>query len=804
MLWDVAMKIARDVLLVLFVFFVSGATRPADVSGAARASHHDHDHDAATAAQLPHNIPDFCRGSADTVAGGQTLVISGKVQKGCIRVEANGTLVIRSNTTLLADMIFGLPGSHLEGGTPSAPLQNVEIIGRNGALDRNNDPEQFGRGLVWFGSVRLHGVPKTPFIRLSQEPHAGQGQIFASTTGWRPGDRLVLPGTSQPAPASPPFQPQVETPQVIFADNNVVNIQPKLGFDHKGAREVDGTLRFMPHVGNLTRSIRIRSENPAGTRWHVIFVDRADVDIRYVSFVNLGRTTTDPLSSSNQIGRYSLHMHHLFGPTSPQSNGRQFTLIGNVVEAGSKWGITVHNTHYGLIQDNVIYNTGGGGIMTEDGSETGNIFEHNFVVAPTGPGSDRNELLLGRESSGLWFRGPHNFVRNNVVANTQSNAIVYLNAAGAAGVPGTVVVPEFQGANPAEHGTTVDNSRVALREFSGNEMYSSLYGAIFWDVMASCCLDTWEGPTTVIKNTTLWHIGYYGAFPYATNRMLFEDWTQLNDPGILRNQFENPTGFVFGDYLTRFITLRRANIQGLRFGVWTPIKAGDIDDTYGSAPGVMRIEESVLRNHTNVRLTTPYGVTGGGVKLPPRRVELDRVLFGNLPNYDGSGPQANIRSELIPDYGSSVNTIVSSRIIVTDYNRVSGDNFEVFQPEQAPDFIVPQTGSVAGLVGSPVAGLTNQQTWSQFGIAISGAVAPCSSTKAGVVGFACATRAPAPARATDAAARSSESSSPIAQAATGLAAIFAVIAGVLLTSGRPAGRQTRLPLAGKRVARQAR
>jgi hypothetical protein len=209
----------------------------------------------------------------------------------------------------------------------------------------------------------------------------------------------------------------------------------------------------------------------------------------------------------------------------------------------------------------------------------------------------------------------------------------------------------------------------------------------------------------------------------------------------------------------------------------------------------MRIEDSVLRNHTNVRTTTPYGVTGGGVWLPPRRVELHRVLFGDLPNYTGSEPQSNIRPEFIPQYGANVNTIVSSRIVVTDYNRVTGDNFEVFEKEQAPDFVVPQTESVPGLVGSPVAGLTNQQTWSRFGLAISGAVAPCSNTKPGVMGFACATRAPAPASMTDAAA-STGSASLVSQAATALAAIFGVIASVLLTSARPANRQTRLPLRG--------
>jgi parallel beta-helix repeat protein len=691
-------------------------------------------------AQHAHGIPDFCRGSADTVGPGQTLVLSGKVMKGCIRVEANGTLVLRSNTSVIADMIFGLPGSRLEGGTPDQPLDNVQIIGRNGSLNRSADPEEYGRGLVWFGSVRLHGRPKTPFVRVTEEPRAGQGQIFAATTGWNPGDRLVLPGTRQPA-AFDEVRAEVETAQVVQAAASVVTIQPALRFDHAGARDMDGELRFLPHVGNLTRSIRIRSENPNGTRWHVIFVDRADVDIRYVSFLNLGRTTTEPLSTTNQIGRYPLHIHHVFGPDRPQANGRQFTLIGNVVEGGSKWGITVHNSHYGLIRDNVVYNTGGAGIMTEDGSETGNIFENNFVVAPTGPGGDENNILMGREASGLWFRGPHNIVRNNVVANTLSNAIVYVNSSGPAGVSPAVVIPEFPGANPAANGRPVNNSTVPLAEFSGNEFYASWFGAIFWDVMANCCTDTYEGPTSLIKNTSLWHITKYGAFPYATNRMVFEDWTQLNDARTLASPHETAAGFVFGDYLTRFITLRRLNLQGLRVGVWTPIKGGDVRDVYGGSEGVTRIEDSLLRNHTNVLMTTPYGVTGGGDLLPPRRVEVHRVRFGDVPFDTGPEPQADIRPQYRIDYGPRINAIVSNRIIVTDYNR-TGENFEVFQEEQEPSFVVPETGSIEGLVGAPAAGLTNQQTWARFGIAISGRIAPCFERRDRIAGFVCPIQAP--------------------------------------------------------------
>ena len=97
--------------------------------------------------------------------------------------------------------------------------------------------------------------------------------------------------------------------------------------------------------------------------------------------------------------------------------------------------------------------------------------------------------------------------------------------------------------------------------------------------------------------------------------MVFEDWTHLNDSRLLAVDHEPGTGFVFGDYLTRFVTLRRVNIQGARVGVWVPIKGGDLRDPFGSSPGITRIEDSTLRNNTNVLMTLPYGVTGGGAMV---------------------------------------------------------------------------------------------------------------------------------------------------------------------------------------------
>ena len=168
-----------------------------------------------------------------------------------------------------------------------------------------------------------------------------------------------------------------------------------LQYDHLGARDFNGVLEFLPHVGNLTRNVIVRSANPTGTRGHVLFIHMADIDIRYALFRDLGRTTFRPLNTTtNHIGRYPIHIHHVSGPLATPANGYQFTLIGNAVDGGSaatqfKWGIAVHGSHYGLIQDNVVYNYNGAAIATEDGSESFNVFDHNFVLRGMGEPNDR-------------------------------------------------------------------------------------------------------------------------------------------------------------------------------------------------------------------------------------------------------------------------------------------------------------------------------------------------------------------------------------------------------------------------------
>ena len=114
-----------------------------------------------------------------------------------------------------------------------------------------------------------------------------------------------------------------------------VQLTTPLQFSHQAPDYAPG---MEVHVANLSRNVRIFSENPnitAKRRGHVMFMHNLDVDLRYVAFINLGRTDKAiPLDDyswndlqesasyqpprgeyNNPRGRYSLHFHR--GGVSP-------------------------------------------------------------------------------------------------------------------------------------------------------------------------------------------------------------------------------------------------------------------------------------------------------------------------------------------------------------------------------------------------------------------------------------------------------------------------------------------------------
>jgi hypothetical protein len=732
------------------------------------------------AAQLPHGIPNLCTDPTATsvrngswsdpatwsigqvptvndrvaIAAGTTVTYDRQSDADLACVNVFGQLTFRSDisTRLTVATMTVMPGGGLQIGTIGSPVAagvTAELVIADRPFETGVDPEQYGTGLIGLGRVTMHGATKAPtFVRLAAEVNPGQSalSLSAAVSGWQTGDRLVVPGSNQSLSTPGSYQGQWETPTMSSASGTQVALAAGLTYPHGGGRDASGTLAFLPHVGNISRNIIVRSQHPNGTRGHVLLTNRAEVDIRYTAFKDLGRTTIAPLDStvmssghathigSNQVGRYSLHLHHLFGPASPAPNSYQYVLIGNAIDGGTRWGITIHNTHYGLVQDNVIYNAAGAGIMTEDGSETANVIQNNFIVRAWGTGHERGDGRQGSndwgwEGSGIWLRGPDNYVRNNVIANVNSFAVTLMML----GVS-SVRVPSAPGADPSVSGHTVNMMTAPLREFSSNEFYGAHRGITVWNLGANCCTNVYDVPVSTFHNTRMWNVGVLGFYGYGENRVTFDGWVHYNDPSTLSNPNELNTSFYFGDYIARNIVIRHADIQGLRIGVTAPTKAGDTRDIYGGTPGTLLIENSTLKNYWNIYTNTPYGATGGGSMIPPRVVIARNVQFSNVAGTSTTRPQAHVFRHFTPAQGTNPNVTVQDRVVVESFNGNPNDNFEVFSPEQAPTFVIPSNP-----LTSHVAGLTNAQAWAASRVAISGAVAPCATTRAGIVGFICPT-----------------------------------------------------------------
>jgi hypothetical protein len=626
----------------------------------------------------------------------------------CVGVHGQLAFDTTVNTKLWAGNILVYDDGVLQVGTPSQPVPaalTAEIVIANQALNLAIDPDQYGTALLDWGMVTISGAPKQPtFVRVAQEPRVGQTTLLLQepVSGWRAGDRLILPDTRHmqwnEVTNWAPIAPQWEelTLQSVSTDGLTLTLSSPLQFNHFGARDGNGALVFLPHVANLTRNITIRSEAPSGTRGHVFFTYRAVVDVRYTTFRDLGRTTTAPFSdTTNYDGRYPLYMQHVMGTPTPAPNSYQYTLIGNALDGGSpvnnlRWGMAIHDSHYGLIQDNVGYNFAGAIFTFEDGSESYNVLDHNFAMRTSGTG---DRLSLGTEGTGFWFRGPNNHVTRNVAADLWGDTVEaaygfkfflrYL---------GNINVPSYQGADTSISGqyTTQNGNQLPILEFSNNEVYSAAQGMTYWWVNSQDPQPNPSAQETLFQNLSVWHVFNIAVYHYPSAHITFDG---LHIVG------EGPdtsacctAGFLPSDYSVADLLLRNVNIQGMGRGViWSTVSWT-----------VQTIQDSYLRNEVDLLSQTLFS-TNGGSWLPPRKIIIRNVRFDPWP---GAAAYDSISMDWNPQGSGQGNTTQRDQTLVYSYQGNPNDNFEVYYTVQA-------TQNVAG------------------------GVAPCAATRPEIVGLVC-------------------------------------------------------------------
>ena len=532
------------------------------------------------------------------------------------------------------------------------------------------DAPQFDTGIIVEGSLALTGTQKTAWARTPAIAAGATSLTVDACDGWQIGDRLVVGDTREQYSDTQEHVPEVRA--IAGLAGCAVTLASPLGHAYTTARDHAGEVERLIPVGNLTRDITIRSANPAGRRGHLMLTGMASADLRYVSIVDMGRTTLAPLDPViNHIGRYALHMHHLM-------NKGAASVVGTVVERSTKWGYTVHASNGNTLRENLAYDTKGWGFGTEDSSETDNVFDRNLSIYSlgTGAGGSTETAIRG---TGFWLQGPRNILTGNVSVNAQEDGFAL-----------------YETGSP----------RRAVNTFKDNEAIANNVGITLWGVG--------DGTTTsVIEHFMEWQNSQQGLYGYGSQNFEFRDFYSRSDPSY--SQARGTRAFStynwFGDYDAVATTFTRPNIQNKDRGIYLPY--GTASSQIGNdGERLTRVVDGYFYNDVDL-LVRP--LSGSAPFSKPMRYEIVRPKHGNATgvhydkHYEGAG------GDIVKTY----------RLVVTDYQGVPGDSFEVYADAQAPGFPMPQAGADSGC---PVAGLTNQQCHDAHGVSIFGDLMPATAT----------------------------------------------------------------------------
>lgn len=667
---------------------------------------------------------------------------------GKIAFEHNMNSYFRVGTLLLEE------GGSLEVGTENLPITtNCEILVGGYPLDLERDPSQYGQGLILLGKVRMHGrkIERTK-VFLNRQPRMGDRRLYLKDpVDWQPGSILIIPDTRQLAPDERlgAYVSQVEEVEIddVSEDGKIIYLVQALAHDHLGARDCDNNLVCINDIGIITRNIVVRSADPSGVRGHILMHRFADIDIRYVHFDELGRTTVEPLDSTtrddqgnvkhigtNQIGRYAIHLHRLIGPQEGRGQGinhQQYYFIGNSVTRSRKWAVAIHDSHFGVLHHNVIYKCAGGGIVTEEGGESYNQIDDNFINSVTGSGKkplDRGELKtlvdMAHEGTGIWLRGPMNAVRRNSISNCE-----YCHYSMFTGLFG-VRLPKWPGADTRNPDQYIERGNIwegyDWREPKLPQEGNVMYGA------TRIGMEIWGGLNMKIKDTTIWHVHETGMTTQASARPVYEGLLIVGDPKRLADG-ENTKGVS-----DHYSDILGASIHNYK----TAIDSRTAHFSWNNS--FLQYSDCVLACEKNIVMDAQlHYIRGGSTNV------LKNITFKAPYSKE---PQNIHRVHLVWAIVPATWPLLPIRVYLLDLDGRPGDNHQLYFRSQHKDFEVPGKDSeekeywvnkyggiytnIWDIAGIPEFHLTNMQALAKGYTPIMGEIAPTESALLGVTGAA--------------------------------------------------------------------
>jgi hypothetical protein len=542
-------------------------------------------------------------------------------------IRVDGTLQFASgqNTKLLVDTIVVIPEGTLVIGDQANPIDSAHtaqiIFTSDRPINSAWDPTQLSRGLISHGTASIYGADKAEFLSLAQDAISGDRELVLnlptgtnSPSGWKVGDQLVLGGTSYEHWGEDikddRFHDEVLTitgingNRIQFTNNNIPSGDTaRLRFSHTRPAGYKDSLNL--YVANTTRNISFETENganaPLMNRGHVMFMHNPNVVVENAGFYNLGRTDKNQLIDdigtnvdgsagygTNIRGRYPLHFHHTGVDDAP------VIAKGNAVVGSPGWGIAQHDSN-AVLEDNVVFDIVGSGIVAEAGNETG-TWTHNLTIKTKGDNRPDNLDFFGPRSErfdfgfngeGYWVQGAAQVALQNNIAVSAGAGIGFLGfewgteaARGAQSVAVDSLPASLKDiAKGTSDPTQIEVSAVPIRQFSGFETYNAQVGINVWSRMfngdgqldidfdAKGVLKPAHDFRSVIDNFKLWNITDYGVIlPYSGNN-------DLNNGLILGAPRVNYSTGVYTNDVSLSERYTNLHIEGFDIGMTVPYDA---------------------------------------------------------------------------------------------------------------------------------------------------------------------------------------------------------------------------------------
>jgi hypothetical protein len=613
-----------------------------------------------------------------------------------VRVDGMLSFDTTRNTQLQADTVIVSDSGTFQMGTVDTPIASG-VTARmfftdNGAIDRAWDPFAISRGLIAHGIVSIHGAQVDSYAAISGAALIGAQTLNLETipAGWKVGDTVVIAATN-------PDATQNESRQILAIAGNIVVLDHPLAYNH-----VSLSSDLDVHIANVTRNAVFESESSAvDRRGHVMFMHNRDVNIAYAGFYKLGRTdkstpindslvqsdwTLKPGTGTNQRARYAVHFHRngLTDASGPSQ------IVGSAVVDSPGWGFVNHSSNVDMV-NNVAYDVNGAAFTTEVGDEIGGFYG-NLAIGTTGVTNASTAAWdariavqdFGFQGDGFWFQGAGISVVGNISAGNQGNAFAYYTRGLIeGGVQKTFLSSNLVDPSIAQGAPTIDIGSVPVRQFTGNVGYASQTGLLTRYHLLGPALGA-----SVIQNSKFWNNVVGVDTPYTEH-------TTLRNLTVINGMTPRPYRGVTGNIDTQNNTYEHLTVVGYDVGIELPRRGTNV--VYGGTFANNSVDILIYTAAINSRSILITGV--------PAQTKITTFIDTNPFGYP------------------NVNIFLVSDVIVLNFGAFAYQRlyFEMQQAIAIP-FPVARPDVPAAYIG-----LTNQQLWNQFGVALGGAIAPANT-----------------------------------------------------------------------------